>query len=132
MTKLLDDALQLARGLPDDQQDELAARIIAELTKEEEFDCKIAATVDQLDWLIEEARAEDRADLTREWDADRHLPTSLGPGDPPPSAGMRRSLELVERSAGMLKRYAKQPPLTAEQERDAFERGVAIEVMEHM
>jgi hypothetical protein len=67
MTKLLEDAFALAKQLPEDQQDELASRIIAELTEDDDFDRKIAATVDQLDWLIEKALAEDDAGLTEEW-----------------------------------------------------------------
>ncbi|MGH2588444.1 MAG: hypothetical protein ACRDJE_26280 [Dehalococcoidia bacterium] len=58
MTKLLEEAFTLARQLPEDQQDELAARIIAELSADDAFDRRIAATVDQLDRLIEEARTE--------------------------------------------------------------------------
>ena len=71
MTRLLDEAFALARQLPDDQQNELAARIIAELTEEDAFDRRIAATVDQLDWLIEEARADFRAGRTEELDPER-------------------------------------------------------------
>ncbi len=67
MTKLLDDAFQLARQLPEDQQDELAARIIAELTEDDEFDRTIAATAHKLDRLIDEALQEDDAGRTKEW-----------------------------------------------------------------
>jgi hypothetical protein len=66
MTKLLDEAISLARALPEDQQDELAARIIAELT-DDDFDRAIAATASKLDGLIAEALAEDDTGLTREW-----------------------------------------------------------------
>ena len=66
MTRLLDEAFNLARRLPDEQQDELASRIIAELAEDDEFDRKIAATVDQLDWLIDEARADYHAGRTEE------------------------------------------------------------------
>jgi hypothetical protein len=58
MTRLLDEAFALARQLPDDEQNELAARIIAESAEVDAFDRAIAATVDQLDWLIEEVRAD--------------------------------------------------------------------------
>jgi hypothetical protein len=71
MTKLLDSAFELARQLSDEEQDELASRIIAELTEDDAFDRKIAATVDQLDWLIEEARADFRAGRTVEIDPER-------------------------------------------------------------
>jgi hypothetical protein len=67
MTKLLDEAFALARHLDDDEQDELAQRIIAELTEEDEFDRKIAATAHKLDGLIDEALQEDDAGLTQEW-----------------------------------------------------------------
>lgn len=71
MTKLLDEAFLLARRLPEEEQDRLASRIIAELTEDDEFDRTIAATVDQLDWLIDEARADFRAGRTEELDPDR-------------------------------------------------------------
>lgn len=71
MTKLLDEAFILARQLPEEEQDQLAARIIAELTEEDEFDRKIAATAGRLDWLIDEARADFRAGRTEELDPDR-------------------------------------------------------------
>ena len=71
MTKLLDEAFTLARPLPDEQQDQLAARIIAELTADDDFDRKIAATVHQLDWLIEEAQADFRAGRTEAIEPER-------------------------------------------------------------
>jgi hypothetical protein len=71
MTRLLDRAFELARQLPDGQQDELASRIIAELTEDDDFDRKIAATVDQIDWLIAEAREDFRAGRTVELDPER-------------------------------------------------------------
>jgi hypothetical protein len=71
MTRLLEEAFRLARQLPDDEQDELASRIIAELSGDDAFDRKIAATVNQLDWLFEEARADFRAGRTEEIDPER-------------------------------------------------------------
>jgi phosphoglycerate-specific signal transduction histidine kinase len=71
MSRLLEEAFGLARALPEERQDALAARIIAELTPEDDFDRKIAETVDQLDWLIEEARADFRAGRTKDLDPDR-------------------------------------------------------------
>jgi hypothetical protein len=44
MTRLLEEAFTLARQLPDEAQDQLASRIIAELAGDDEFDRKIAAT----------------------------------------------------------------------------------------
>jgi hypothetical protein len=67
MTKLLDDAFTLARQLADDEQDELARRIIAKLTEDDAFDRRIAATAYKLDQLIDEALEEDDAGLTQEW-----------------------------------------------------------------
>lgn len=71
MTKLLEEAFTLARQLTDKEQNELAARLITELTEDDDFDRKIAATVDQLDWLIEEAKAEFRSGRTEALDPDR-------------------------------------------------------------
>ncbi len=67
MTKLLDEAFALARELPEDVQDELAARMIAELIEDDAFDRKIAATAGKLDQLIDTALAEDDVGLTEEW-----------------------------------------------------------------
>jgi len=71
MTRLLDEAIVLARSLPDQRQDELAARIVAQPTgddeEDDEFDRAIAATADRLDPLIDEALTEDDAGLTRDW-----------------------------------------------------------------
>ena len=66
MTRLLEHAFTLARQLPEEQQDELASRIIAELSEDDAFDHKIAATIDQLDWLIEEAKSDFHAGRTEE------------------------------------------------------------------
>ncbi len=71
MTWLLEEAFTLARTLPDDEQDELAARIIAELTADDTFDREIAVTLDQLDWLIEEARATFQDGRTEPLDLER-------------------------------------------------------------
>lgn len=64
MTRLLDEAFALARGLPEQAQNELAVRLIAELTAEDAFDRKIAATAIRLDPLINEALADDDAGRT--------------------------------------------------------------------
>lgn len=73
MTKLLDEAFLLARRLPEEEQDHLASRIIAELSGDDDFDRKIAATADQLDWLIDEAHADFRAGRTEDLDPNRLL-----------------------------------------------------------
>jgi hypothetical protein len=45
------------------------------------------------------------------------------------AAGQRRhGQSVVERTAGALKRYAKQPPATIAEEKDAFAQGVADDV----
>lgn len=54
MTSMLEEAFALARALPEEAQDQLAARIIAELTEDDAFDRRIAAAADRLDRLIDE------------------------------------------------------------------------------
>jgi hypothetical protein len=71
MTKLLEEAFTLALRLPKEDQDQLARRIIAELTEDDAFDRVIAATIDQLDWLIGEAKADYRAGRTEELHSER-------------------------------------------------------------
>jgi len=66
MTKLLDDAFTLARQLAEDEQDQLARRIIAELTEDDVFDRRIAATAHKLNRLIDEALEEDDAGVTQD------------------------------------------------------------------
>lgn len=57
--------------------------------------------------------------------ASRAAAKRQGRDERPVSRRVRRDLALVERGAGMLRRYAPTPSLTVEQEREAFERGVA-------
>lgn len=45
---------------------------------------------------------------------------------------LRRAISVTERTAGSLAKYRKDPPLTLEEERAAFEQGVADEVIESM
>jgi hypothetical protein len=71
MTKLLEEAFTLALRLPEEDQDQLARRIIAELTEDDAFDRAMAASVDQLDWIIDEARADYHAGRTEELDPER-------------------------------------------------------------
>lgn len=52
--------------MPPAEQDLLAARLLAELDKEDEFDQAIAASGDKLARLAREALAEYRAGLTQE------------------------------------------------------------------
>ncbi len=65
MTQLLEKAFQAAAQLSELEQDVLAARLLAELQEEDEFDRKIAATSHKLVSLSDEALAEHRAGLTQ-------------------------------------------------------------------
>jgi hypothetical protein len=71
MTKLLEQAFNEAAKLPEAEQDALAARLLAELAAEDDFDRAIAATADKLADLAREALAEHRAGQTEELDPDR-------------------------------------------------------------
>jgi hypothetical protein len=65
MTQLLEQAFRAAAQLTEPEQDVLAARLLAELQAEDEFDRKIAATSHKLVSLAEEALAEHQAGLTQ-------------------------------------------------------------------
>jgi hypothetical protein len=71
VTKLLQEAFTKAAALPPEEQDVLASRLLAELSKEGEFDRAIAASGDKLARLAREAPAEYRAGDTEELDPDR-------------------------------------------------------------
>ena len=71
MTTLLEQAFRAAAKLPESEQDVLAARLLAELQEEDDFDRRIAATAHQLASLAEEARTEHHAGLTQALDAKR-------------------------------------------------------------
>jgi hypothetical protein len=68
MTTMLQQAFQAASMLPEEEQDLLAARLLAEISAEDEFDRKIAQTSDKLAILAAEALAEHRAGLTLPFD----------------------------------------------------------------
>ncbi len=70
MTKLLQDAFAKASALPPAEQDVLAARLLAELEDEDEFDRAIAASSDKLAGLARKALAEHRDGRTQELDPD--------------------------------------------------------------
>ena len=70
MTSLLQKAFNEASKLPDAEQDVLAERLLAELTAEDEFDRKIAATSDKLARFAAEALEEHRRGLTQQLDPD--------------------------------------------------------------
>jgi len=65
MTTMLEQAFRAASQLPEEEQDLLASRLLAELAREDEFDTKIAQTTDKLAALSREALAEYRAGLTQ-------------------------------------------------------------------
>ena len=71
MTTLLQEVFAMAARLSPAEQDMLASRLLAELSREDEFDRAVAASADKLDRLAREALAEHRAELTEELDPDR-------------------------------------------------------------
>ena len=71
MTKLLERAFAEAGKLTPAEQDLLAARVLAELGEEDEFDRTIAASAGKLATLANEALAEHRAGQTQELDPDQ-------------------------------------------------------------
>jgi hypothetical protein len=71
MTKLLEQAFAEAAKLPTAEQDLLAARLMAEVAAEDEFDRAIAATSGKLAQLAIKALEEHRAGKTEELDPDR-------------------------------------------------------------
>jgi hypothetical protein len=68
---MLEKAFAEAAKRPEVEQELLASRLLAELADEDDFDRKIAGSVDKLAKLAEEALAEHRAGLTEELDPDR-------------------------------------------------------------
>jgi hypothetical protein len=64
MTALLEQAFQAAAQLPEPEQDALAARLLAEMAEEDEFDLALARTGHKLVGLANEALAEYCAGLT--------------------------------------------------------------------
>ena len=70
MTELLQSAFAKASELPAAEQDVLAARLLAELAEEDEFDRAIAASSDKLARLAQAALDEYRAGQTQELDPD--------------------------------------------------------------
>lgn len=65
MTKALEQAFAAATKLPEDEQDALAERILADLAAEQRWDEAFAASADELSVLADEALAEHRAGKTR-------------------------------------------------------------------
>jgi hypothetical protein len=71
MTTLLQRAFAEASKLPADEQELLAARLLAELAAEDDFDRALAGSGEKLERLDAEALAEHRAGLTQELDPER-------------------------------------------------------------
>lgn len=71
MTSLLSQAFTEAAKLPEAEQDLLAARLLAELAAEDDFDRAIAASAGKLVSLAEAALAEHRAGRTEELSPER-------------------------------------------------------------
>ena len=70
MTTLLQEAFERAAALPPAEQEILAARLLAEMTDEDEFDRAIAASGEKIAILAREALAEHRAGRTQKLDPD--------------------------------------------------------------
>jgi len=64
MTALLQQAFDAASQLSESEQDAIAARLLAEMAQEDEFDRAIERTAHKLVGMAEEALAEHRAGLT--------------------------------------------------------------------
>ena len=71
MTELLKRAFELAQGLPDKEQDALAALIIDEMASDRRWQEAFDKSTDALDRLAEEALAEYRAGETLPLDPDK-------------------------------------------------------------
>jgi hypothetical protein len=71
MTKSLEQAFRAASRLPDAEQDELAAAILAEIEAEERFDAALSASHEVLEQLADEAIAEHRGGRTEPIDPKR-------------------------------------------------------------
>lgn len=70
MTALLEKAVSKASALPDEQQDALAALLLAEIEDEAQWDAVFAGSQDVLSVLAAEAMAEHRAGETQHLDPD--------------------------------------------------------------
>jgi hypothetical protein len=70
MTYLLEKAVAQAKQLPKEQQDAIAALILAEIEDEARWDAAFARSHDVLERLAAEAEEEDRQGITEELDPD--------------------------------------------------------------
>lgn len=71
MTTLLEKAFAEAAKLPEAEQEVLAARLLAELAADDDFDRAIAESANRLVGLAADALAQLRAGATEELDPDR-------------------------------------------------------------
>jgi hypothetical protein len=71
MTTLLQKAFAQAEKLPADEHDVIAARLLAELSPEDEFDRPIASTAHKLAGLAAQALNDHGAELTEPLNADQ-------------------------------------------------------------
>lgn len=70
MTKALQRAFEAASRLPEQEQDQLAAAILEELTADERWEAALAKSQEALERLANEAREEHRAGRTEALDPD--------------------------------------------------------------
>ena len=68
MTDLLKKAFNAASQLPEDEQDAVAAWLLAELASDEKWDARLAGSRDALSLLANEALEEHRRGETRDLD----------------------------------------------------------------
>ena len=71
MSELFDRAVALARQLPSDRQNTLAALILDEIEDDARWDAAFANSPDMLEQLADQADEEDRTGLTEVLDPDR-------------------------------------------------------------
>ena len=71
MTKLLEKAVELARQLPESEQDAIARLVLDEIEAERRWDQLFAKSPEKLSKLADKAWAEHEAGLSEELDPDR-------------------------------------------------------------
>jgi hypothetical protein len=71
MTKLLSEAFDTLRKLPDTEQDRYASLLLREIEEDRKWDQTSVKHADKLRKLADQATADDRAGLTEELDPDK-------------------------------------------------------------
>jgi hypothetical protein len=71
MTKLMEQAIERLRALPEDQQDSFAGFLLHELESEERWDKLFSTYSPEIQRLADEAQAEYEAGLTEPLDPDK-------------------------------------------------------------